>query len=120
MGQGAPAPSKREHHHRPRRQQARPGHREPGQARHLHRRRRAVRPRGRPALLRDLSQDKRERPRALHRHRKETAPRPGRPPEPQARPAKTGRQPQARGEPDTGPRGLQLLVREGELAIFAL
>ena len=110
MGQGAPAPSERKHHHRARRQQARSSYRVAGQARHHHRRCRAIRPRGRSALLRDLGQDKRERPRALHRHRKEAAARPSRAPKPAPRPAKTGCKPQAGGEPDTGSCRLQLLV----------
>lgn len=77
LGKGAPAPSQREHHHRPRRKQARSRHRTARQARHPDRRRRGLRARGRPALLRDLRKDGRERARALHRNRQKAAARPG-------------------------------------------
>ena len=77
LGKRTPTPSQRKHHHRPRRQQARPRQRTAGQTRHTHLRRRAVRPRSRSPLLRDQRQDRREREGAVHGDSEEVAAGPG-------------------------------------------
>lgn len=110
MGQGAATPSKREHRHRPRRQQARLGHRAARQACRIDRRRRGLRKGGRPALLRDLCQDRRERARPVHGNREEAASGSGRPQAHQAGPA-TRRQSPAREPEHQRQRALQLLEK---------
>lgn len=108
VGQRAPATSQREHHHRPGREQARPGNGAARQASHSDRGGRGIRQGGRPSLLRDVGQDGRERAGAVHRHRQETAPRPGRAAARPAGPA-TGRQPSSGGGKHPGRRALRVL-----------
>lgn len=78
MGQGTTKTGKREYHHRSRRQQARFGERAARQASSHNSGRRGIRKRGRIAIFRDLSQDRRERARIIHSHCKEVAARPSR------------------------------------------
>ena len=74
MGKRTPTPSKRKHHNCPCRQQTRPRHRTPRQTRHHRLRRGSLRPRSRPFVLRDLSQDGRECAGIVHGDCEEVAP----------------------------------------------